>query len=55
MYPFLLGGEDDDPTTVTRFVVIPSWKVCGHTKEIVSCSKHHSGHRSNRVFHILPV
>lgn len=40
---------------LTRFVVIPSWKVCGHTKEIVSCSKHHSGHRSNRVFHILPV
>lgn len=53
MHPFLFGGGK--MILLTRFVVIPSWKVCGHTKEIVSFSKHHSGHRSNRVFHILPV
>lgn len=49
---FCWGGK---MILLTRFVVIPSWKVCGHTKEIVSGSKLHSGHRSNRVFHILPV
>ena len=30
-------------------------EACGHTKEIVSCSKHHFDHWSNSVFHTLPV